>query len=229
MEINFRCVPRFEPILPRPTPAVLGLPSWLRSMPTTAFSPHFQKEVQTVKQCAPFIDAVTHGYLIPLAADVLVENGRFTWDRAALHGKPPISFHENVQVSGTPFFDERRSLIKFINFWTIETPPDYSLLVVHPINRHDLPFVTLTGLVDSDRYVDNMINFPARWRDPKFNGVLPKGLPVAQCLPVKREEWTMTCTSMDDEAAARLVEVSKATAEEEGVYRREFRTSKHRR
>ena len=28
------------------------------------------------------------------------------------------------------------------------------------------------------------------WSDPDFNGVLPKGTPVAQCVPIKREAWT---------------------------------------
>jgi hypothetical protein len=48
----------------------------------------------------------------------------------------------------------------------------------------------LTGLVEADLYKDNFINFPARWRDLSFSGVLAKGTPVAQCIPVKREFWS---------------------------------------
>jgi hypothetical protein len=55
------------------------------------------------------------------------------------------------------------------------------------VNRFDLPFTTLTGLVHCDRYHDNWIHFPAHWRDANFSGVLPKGTPVAQCMPVKPE------------------------------------------
>ena len=71
----------------------------------------------------------------------------------------------------------------------IEAPPNYSLLITHPVNRTDLPFTTLTGLVDSDLYHDSRINFPAHWHDLSFTGVLPKGTPVAQCIPVRRERW----------------------------------------
>ena len=33
----------------------------------------------TVKKCPPFIDAMTFGFLMPLVADLEVENGESTW------------------------------------------------------------------------------------------------------------------------------------------------------
>jgi hypothetical protein len=201
-------------------------------MPQKAFSAVLQEEQPTVKKCPPFIDAMTYGFLVFLVADVKVENGTLSWDRdvpgGALTNYPrsPIDFHDNNQVAGTPLFDEDRFIIKFNNFWTIETPPGYSLLVMHPVNRHDLPFVTLTGLVDADRYRDNFIHFPARWRDPEFNGVLAKGTPVAQCLPLKRDTWTVRWETLDREAAARLHETAGTVSREPGTYRRQFRAPK---
>ena len=100
-------------------------------------------------------------------ADLRAENGMLSWDRDVPAGaltnysRSPIDFHDNNQVAGTPFYEEDRFLIKFANFWTFEMPAGYSLLITHPFNRHDLPFVTLTGLVDADSYCDNFINFPA--------------------------------------------------------------------
>ena len=79
---------------------------------------------------------------------------------------------------GTPLFEPDRFLIKFHNLWTIEAPEGYALLFTHPFNRFDLPFTTLTGQVDCDRYHDNWIHFPAHWHDMNFSGVLPKGTPV---------------------------------------------------
>ena len=102
----------------------------------------------------------------------------------------PIAFHDPSQIVGAPFLDEDRFIIKFNCFWNIEAPPGYSLLFTHPVNRADLPFTTLTGLVDCDTFHHSPLSFPARWHDVEFNGVLPKGTPVAQCLPVKRESWT---------------------------------------
>ena len=60
------------------------------------------------------------------------------------------------------------------------------MLFTHPLNRFDLPFTTLSGMVDCDLYRDSWIHFPAHWHDMNFSGVLPKGTPIVQCLPVKR-------------------------------------------
>jgi hypothetical protein len=175
---------------------------------------------------------MTYGFLMPLVADVKVEDGAFSWDREVPGGgftnypRSPIDFHDGSQVVGTPLFDEDRFIIKFNNFWTIELPPGYSLLVTHPINRPELPFATLTGLVDADRYRDNFVHFPARWRDPDFNGVLAKGTPVAQCLPLKRDSWTARFGTIVGEAARRLHETAAAVSREPGTYRRQFRAPK---
>ena len=232
MTVTFRCPPELEAILPKPIPAVQGFPDWFKALPQKAFSPISQMELMTIKKCPPFIDAMGYGFLIPLVSDLKVENGEFFWDRDVPAGgvtnftRSPIDYHDNVQVAGTPLFDDDRFVIKFNNFWTIETPPGYALLFTHPLNRTDLPFTTITGLVDTDSYSDNLIGFPARWHNADFNGVLPKGTPVAQCIPVKREKWSSKIEAMSPEAAARLHETASSVANEFGIYRREFRAPK---
>jgi hypothetical protein len=37
-----------------------------------------------------------------------------------------------------------------------------------------MPFTTLTGLADFDRYHDNWIHFPAHLQDKNFSGALPR-------------------------------------------------------
>jgi hypothetical protein len=232
MTVTFRCAPELESILPRPIPAVQGLPDWFKALPQKAFSAIHDDEVMTVKKCPPFIDAMGFGFLIPLISDLKVENGEFFWDRDVPGGgianftNSPIDYHDSAQVAGTPYFDEDRFIIKFNNFWTIKTPPGYSLLFTHPLNRTDLPFTTITGLVDTDDYSDNLINFPARWHDTSFAGVLPKGTPVAQCIPVKREKWVSQIGTLSDEESRRLRETATMVAKDYGVYRREFRAPK---
>jgi hypothetical protein len=229
--ITFRCPPELEPILPRPIPAVLGLPDWFKALPQKAFSETLGDDLFTIKKCPPVIDAMTFGFLMPLACDLKVANGEFTWQRdlpagIAPYSRSPIDFHDGCQVAGTPFFDEDRFIIKFNNFWTIELPPGYSLLVTHPINRDDLPFSTLSGLVDADLYCDAFVHFPARWRDPNFNGTLPKGTPIAQCIPMKRETWSDRFETITGKAADRLNEVGDAVSRGLGLYRQQFRAPK---
>jgi hypothetical protein len=232
MMLTFRCPPELENILPRPIPAVAGLPDWFKTLPQKAFNPTLGSETHTVKKCPPFIDAMIYGFLIPLAIDLEVRDGEFSWHfempegLASKYPHSPIDFHDPSQIAGTPFFDSDRFIIKFNNFWTIEAPAGYSLLFTHPVNRTDLPFTTITGLVDCDTFNASPIHFPARWHDPDFNGVLPKGTPVAQCLPVRRESWTARFEVLSGAALTRLIETQDAMAQEPGIYRRQFRAPK---
>src|SRR5213080_709217 len=124
LTLMFRCPPELESILPRPLPAILGLPEWFKTMPAEAFSAVTDTEQMTLKKCPPFIDAMTYGFLVPLIDDLRIEDGTFTWDRQVPAGgitnysRSPLDFHDNNQVAGTPFFDEDRFVIKFTNFWT---------------------------------------------------------------------------------------------------------------
>ena len=68
---------------------------------------------------------------------------------------------------------------------------------MHPVNRDDLPFRLISGLVDADRFYDGGINFPAIWLQPEFSGVLPKGTPVAQCFAVPREAPQLVFETFD--------------------------------
>ena len=232
VKVTFRCPPELEAILPRPIAAVQGFPEWFKAMPQKGYSVINQKDLLTIKKCPPVIDAMGYGFMLPLASDLKVENGEFSWDRDVPAGDvanlphSPIDYHDNVQVAGTPFFDDDRFIIKFNNFWTIETPPGYSILFTHPLNRTDLPFTTIAGLVDTDSYTDNLVNIPARWHDTAFNGLLPKGTPVAQCIPFKREKWTSQFETLSSEAAGRLNKTASMIANEFGIYRREFRAPK---
>lgn len=232
MTLIFRCTAGFEKVLPRPIPAVQGLPNWFKSLPQKSYNPTMEAETQTVKKCPPFIDAMTYGFLMPLATDLEVRDGEFSWNFEVPKGfvseysHSPIGFHDSSQVIGTPLEDEDRFIIKFNNFWTIEAPPGYSMLFTHPVNRTDLPFTTLTGLVDCDTFSDTPVSFPARWHDQNFNGVLPKGTPVAQCLPVKRENWVGRFQTMSNEAVVRLIDTHDAIRRETGVYRHQFRAPK---
>ena len=232
MTLTFRCPAALEPNLPRPIPAVQGLPDWYKAAPQRAFNPTMGEETLTVKKCPPFIDAMTYGFLIPLQIDLRVEDGEFTWDFEVPPGfvseysHSPIGFHDPSQVTGTPLFEDDRFIVKFNNFWTIEAPPGYSLLFTHPVNRTDLPFTTLTGLIDCDRFHDSPPAFPARWHDTGFNGVLPKGTPIAQCLPVKRESWAGRFQTLSGDDNARLVATRDAILHEADIYRRQFRAPK---
>jgi hypothetical protein len=234
MRVVFRCDPALLVDLIRPIPARQALPEWLRSMPRAAHSDAHGQDVRTVKQCPPFVDAMSHGFVIPLPCDILVRDGVLSWDwdypalSVDAHPRSPVSFHVPAQVTGTPFFDPDVAIIKFNSFWTIELEPGYSLFATHPVNRADLPFRLLTGLVDCDRFSDVGVLFPAVWTKPEFEGVLPRGTPVAQCFPIARETLTLDCEAFSSADAGRYQATAAALLSQPGVYRRRFRVRRGR-
>src|SRR6476620_10489537 len=187
------------------------------------------RDEDTIKRCPPFVDAMTCGFLIPLICDLRIENGEIVWDNDIPPGgsldfpRSPIGFHDASQATGSPLFESDRYIIKFHNLWTIEAPEGYAVFFTHPVNRFDLPFTTLSGLVDCDRYIDNWIHFPAHWHNKDFQGVLPKGTPIAQCIPVKRENWIAQTSSFMKEETRRVHELQNQIRREPGLYRRKFR------
>ncbi|MBR0873612.1 hypothetical protein JQ633_24870 [Bradyrhizobium tropiciagri] len=229
LTLTFRCPAELDGRIPPPVPASLGLPGWLKAMPTQAFNAVNMRDEDTVKRCPPFVDAMTSGFLLPLICDLKVENGAITWDNDLPTGeldfpRSPIGFHDGSQVTGTPLFEADRFVIKFHNLWSIEAPAGYSLFFTHPVNRFDLPFTTLSGLVDCDLFHDSWIHFPARWHDTSFNGVLPRGTPVAQCIPVKRDNWAARTAAMTPQETQQVQALTKKISREPGLYRRQFRT-----
>jgi len=234
LKIIFRCDPALVNTLARPVPAREGLPDWLKTMPATAFSKLHGQDIRTVKQCPPFVDGMAHGFLMTLPCEVTVAGGRFSWNwnlpplSANMHPRAPLSFHVSDQVEGTPLQINGRTLIKFNSFWTIELEAGYSLYATHPANRDDLPFRTLTGLVDSDRYNNVGILFPATWLDADFEGTLPAGTPIAQCFPVAREDLRLEYQPFAEDRIAAYDETAKTLLAERGIYRKIYRDRRTR-
>lgn len=191
-----------DPTLPEPTPASKKMPEWYKSIsryiggekkPPTDSS----GTTGTIKTCMPVLDVITSGYLILSSADVFIQKtdeGRFyNWSSYDL-----ISFHSQIQVTGYPKLKEKmklESVPKFTNHWIVQTPKGYSSLFVTPFH-HDLPFTILPAIVDTDTYF-NAINFPFL-PDPDFEGLIPKGTPIAQVIPFKRDSWEMSIEHLVD-------------------------------
>ena len=233
MKVIFRCDPALVDLLPRPIPAKQALPGWLRALKPRVESAVHGREIRTVKQCPPFVDAMAHGFMLLLPCDVVVEPGmKFSWDwtlpALSVQGHPraPLSFHVPEQVAGSPLAHGGRSAVKFNSFWTIELETGWSLLAMHPVNRDDLPFRLVTGIVDADRFNDVGINFPAVWLDEQFSGVLPKGMPIAQCCVVPREAPELCFEAMGAADIAGYNDVADQIMSGPGVYRKGFRSKR---
>jgi len=202
--------------LPAPYPAAKAVPEWYKRMPSEVAreggEPH-----RTIKQCSPFLDAMTSGYIIPLSGDIdfsMDAAGEFRYDSP--NNDAVIESHDKPQLFGTPMADSL--VLKFLNPWMIVTPPGYSTLFVAPLNQMALPFAFLAGVVATDTFY-NQVHFPAvctMQRGTRFT--LKRGTPLMQVMPFKRENWQSELSVTDQ---PRVEEVRRRLIENHHMYRDE--------
>lgn len=180
-----------------PLPARKYFPDWYRK--SSVFSDNqlqinknFKPDLD-LKACVPFMDAMSGGYIQETWQDIIirleeVENGKAIVSYA-FPTKPEIMGHrDSVSLKiGEDFYPME---YVFHPAWAPELPSGWSMIYTSPFNRLDLPFQILTGIVDSDRYTQNdaLSNVPFFIRK-SFQGIIPKGTPFLQMIPIKRENW----------------------------------------
>ena len=158
-KIKFFCDPECENVIPEPYPARKLIPSWYKRLPNFTDSPDGKFDFKTLKRCPPFLDAISSGWIIPLAADVqfnIVDEGTgVSWESEFY--RPMVENHTLDQISTHP--NHPMIPIKILNHWIIETPPGWSCLFVPPLNRPDKNLDLMSGIVETDKYFE-YINFP---------------------------------------------------------------------
>ena len=182
----------------QPQPASKLIPDWYKNM--ESYMGKKKKPAgnggttATVKLCMPVFDAINAGYIIVSPADVYVsiKDGQQFFEWASLD---LINFHPIEQAPGHPA-QKPHAYPKWNNPWAVKTPKGYSTMFVQPMHRKSV-FTILPGVVDTDQY-GAPVNFPFVVNDPNFEGLIPKGTPIAQVIPFKRETWNMEIGSNED-------------------------------
>jgi hypothetical protein len=227
--IEFLCRPEDLGVIAEPVRAPLVLPSWFRQLPGIDRA-HVSatNDGLTVKRCMPFLDAMSTGWILPLAATVRLEirDGGATVTGGWNFDREMVSNHGPEQVAGNPH--EPRPPMKFHNYWTVRTAKGWSCLFVPPLNRPNAVVEVFAGIVDTDTYTAP-INFPFVATAADGVHVLEKGTPLVQVIPFRRVDSTIGGTvraETADEAEART-QISRNTQAGAGWYRRHARASRH--
>jgi hypothetical protein len=187
--------------LPPPSPARNSVPEWYKQS-TRFIGGKMQIREQGInkdlKLCVPFLDALITGYVIELPADLHISRDadgvNFFW-----HETPqPIEFRAKDMAETLPRpSGHDYSLYAWKTNWAVITPPGYSAIYTHPMNRFDLPFTTTSGVMDTDMY-SNPGEIPF-FLKRGFEGVIPAGTPIVQVTPIKRETWDSEVVDYDPE------------------------------
>ena len=182
----------------KPGPIVKTLPDWYRKADRFAMNPATGKpwelpdgrgKIPTWKACPAVFDVMGSGYAYKTPCEI-----EFTEDAAGkIQGRVLDARYEDFLIDRVPLsqfphpqgYHEKH--FAWWPDWAVELPEGYSALYTQPLNRFELPFLTMSGIVDNDK-----VHLPGTM--PFFflrgvTGILPAGTPYAQILPFKREHW----------------------------------------
>lgn len=179
------------PDLGQPVAIKETMPEWYRLSESTYLSEGGQ-ESAGLKKCAPYLDALVVGYTLVTPFDIYISKKKdgsldFKWDGppeyASFIGERPMALGEKMP---RPAGHAHNHLV-WSSTWGFKLPRGYSAIMCHPLNRQDLPFTTLAGIIDADKF-SAPGNVPFFIRED-FTGVIPAGTPYVQIIPYKREKW----------------------------------------
>lgn len=179
-----------------PKPSSRYLPQWYKNAhkylnseghPGSLEDVKKSKAFPTFKNCVPFFDGMTSGYMFETLCDLKV---------SMANGVPQIEaekgYEDFVGYRGptNEFYDSdiyAREHFHWVPPWALKLPDGYSALYLNPINRFDLPFNTISGIIDNDK-VHMTGQYPFMIKKG-FEGIIPKGTPYVQIIPFKRDTW----------------------------------------
>jgi hypothetical protein len=172
-----------------PEPSRKNIPSWYKNIPG-------DEETMNLKKCIPFLDSISHGYIQKTWADIHVKADGNNVLFSQSSGVPIFLNRENASLPIEKDFYN----VEFIwqRPWATILPKGFSALIVHPLNRIDLPFYTLSGVVDFDKSIHGNIGNIPFYIKKGFTGIIPAGTPMFQIIPIKREDWVSEKAEYND-------------------------------
>jgi hypothetical protein len=192
--------------------AVKSIPEWYKSIPK--FVEWKDKKVPTIKGCSPFFDSLSSGYMYTLPCDI-----EFYWDGERPKAKALDNNFDNFVFERSPLVGDQYMpvfgyYLEHFHFYPmvgVSLPEGYSALYTHPLNRMDLPFTTTSGIIDNDKFsLPGQIPFFLKMG---YQGVVKKGTPFLQVIPIKRKNWQMEWVDLSHE------ESNKIFADSTKIYR----------
>lgn len=183
-----------ELLVEEPKTAKKYIPDWYKKLPNFShkimeLTEEGRAKNHNIKLCMPFFDAMTAGYIQHTWCDLYIDatddnDIRFSW----LSGPEVCRVRESANIKFDKEIYHPLEMI-WINQYNIKTPKGWSVIMTHPFNNFELPFRTVTGIVDTDKFNHTTIGQFPFYIKKGFKGVIPMGTPMYQIIPIKREEW----------------------------------------
>ena len=166
-----------------PLPIIKTIPDWYRKADRFVRNPDTNDfligqdggNIPTWKACPAVFDVMGTGYCLVTPCDVeFFYNDEGIISAKALEKKYSFFCEGRLPMSEfvTPYgYDDYH--FAWMPDWTPTVPPGYSILYSQPFNRFELPFLTVSGIIDNDK-IDRTGSAPFFIRKG-FTGIIPAG------------------------------------------------------
>lgn len=208
-KITFNLYPGDDPrILLSPQPASQFVPQWYRDGERFVNKedgsldiPNEELRSGGLKTCMPFLDSIISGFIQPLSSAIEItkndgigpieyryvvqdENGNYVEgpDLGLINERDGMLGHTMPRPAGYA-----QNHMVWSGHWGWKVPRGWSVIVTHPMNQFQLPFMTASGIMESDRFISGG-NVPWYIKEG-WTGIIPKGTAMYQIIPIKREKW----------------------------------------
>lgn len=192
----------------RPKPTGKYIPQWWKDLPLDAFhQSHITPTMETVKGCPSFPDLFSQGFVIPAWCDILLNYDKKTEQWSTQSGRKDGSSNFAVQSHPKEQFlrfvdakfmgDKKYFIFKFICPWQVITPKGYSVLQLPMFYHYGNEFTTMPGIIDTSYHHE--INQQVAFTSDKEQVFIPRGTPLAQYIPFKKEKYGLEIRSATDE------------------------------
>ena len=176
-----------------PKPSIKFIPEWWKGMQHVPKYHHLDEAVAgNVKNCPSFMDYFSNGYILPMWADTILYYNEETkdWAWRSSDEKFTYSSHNGGQyldhVNHSFLGEDSYFIFKAQCPWRIITKPGYSTYQLPLLYHFNKDFSVLPGIRDSDTY--HQINPQIVIHSNKKEIFIPRGTPLAQYIPFKREK-----------------------------------------
>jgi len=200
-------------LLEQPVVARTQIPQWYKDIEQTHIKkPEFEDNGSlrntNLKMCIPYWDALVSGYVQTTWTDIYISKSInkeglevVEYNYASMPTPMSSRPYKNIKTHDGEYYE-----IEFTWFkpWIPVLPKGYSILITHPLNRLDLPFTSLNGIVDSDSFYHSTWGNLPFYIKKDFEGLIPAGTPMYQMIPIKRDSWQSKKESFSTEQRKRI-------------------------
>lgn len=191
----------------RPLPSKMLKPDWWKELKPIEFGGRVNVN-NTIKICPAMVDWLNNGYYITTCTDIHVEyhpNGinhrgaSFNWIakmpeypayETATHPRGQFKDCEYAKEDHTEGDLSDHDAVKIKIPWGLKTPLGYSTMYLDPWLFQNRSWQTWQGIIDTDTYTGGDLNgLVIIYPKIKESFIIPKGTPIVQVVPYKRENW----------------------------------------